>query len=1181
MTTDTIHKILKCSGIFFLSIIGLFFLLLLLTNIAIRPQNVQNLVERYSKEYLNAEVKTDTIEIHLLKNFPYASLSVKDCRIRSMAFDALDSISRSLVPIEADSLARIGRLNISVSLVDLFINKINIKGIELESARINAYVSQFGINNWDIVIPSDDTSTEDSTSFDININRIAIDNGANISFNSIPDSVFADFSLDKLLLKGEFSSNISENYVTQALISKLVLSAGHSNEIITDSTFDNSLTFSIDSLDVRKRHKSDKADVDIRMRTDMKFHGITMANNIPLNLNGRIELQELSNERLGINLDNLNLSIATLPIAMTGTMIVSDDSIEIPDLKGNIDNYNIKNILEYIPKEIINTDIIETDAAITLQAHVKGKYQFTTGALPTIDIALDIPSNTLSIYDEKTRKKGTFKNIEAAMKLHFDQNVPVNNTFNISKLSIDGHGLSINLRGKIDDYTRDPIIDVKLGSYINLDTLSSIIPLNMKVTARGSAESNISLKGRMSTLNLFSISKNDIDGEISSDSLKFEIPEEGIKFNCNKAYIHAGILKNRTDSLLTKGKQIFDICLKLDTLFLSYKDSLLVSGSKLSLSGSQEPPKHDNIIKSNTTSNNKVRKSPIPSDLKINGKFNLNGISIVTSDSSKIKLRGTTSSFSIIPWTDGRTPVIALNAGFRRFSMVQRDSRYYVGNSNLNLKIIAHSPKRRMNDTTAYLRDTTKFHRERKLNEIPDSIAQKQLKERRLLRTILKYWDINGNVKVSSGRIITPLFPLRTRISDFDIFVSNNKIFFQNTKLNIGNSSISLSGNLEGLAKAITEHKHLTFTGSILSDTLDLNQIMQVSSNSMDMQINDNRSDEVIEMEMEKVSMTDTSTMKAPLVPEIMDADINLNLKNVKFKKQTLTAVKGNLIAHNSIFQLNNFKVSTESGEIDLSAFYAAKKSDDISLGFDMKMKKFEVANLIEFIPNIDSLLPMVRSFRGEITCTISAMTKVDSLFNLKMETLNGFASIDGENVILMDGETFTEIAKALKFRSKDQNPIDRIAVQCVASDNKIEIFPFVMTMDRYKAAISGTQNLDLSFKYHISVLKSPIPFRIGLNISGTTDDMKFRIGKCIYKDENVPVYSQVIDSARINLGQQIKNIFRSGVDKAMTNGNTERLAKVAEEELKKANSMEELSKSERQVLDSTKVEKNSSSLHF
>ena len=101
------------------------------------------------------------------------------------------------------------------------------------------------------------------------------------------------------------------------------------------------------------------------------------------------------------------------------------------------------------------------------------------------------------------------------------------------------------------------------------------------------------------------------------------------------------------------------------------------------------------------------------------------------------------------------------------------------------------------------------------------------------------------------------------------------------------------------------------------------------------------------------------------------------------------------------------------------------------------------------------------------------------------------------------------------------------LVVAC-RDDNMIEIFPFIMKMDRYTTAISGKQDMDMNLDYHISVLKSPIPMRMGINITGNLDDFKFKIGKALYKDTNLPVYTRMIDSTRINLLGKIKDIYKT-----------------------------------------------------
>ena len=74
-----------------------------------------------------------------------------------------------------------------------------------------------------------------------------------------------------------------------------------------------------------------------------------------------------------------------------------------------------------------------------------------------------------------------------------------------------------------------------------------------------------------------------------------------------------------------------------------------------------------------------------------------------------------------------------------------------------------------------------------------------------------------------------------------------------------------------------------------------------------------------------------------------------------------------------------------------------------------------------------------------------------------------------------------------------------------------------------------------MSFKYHVSVLRSPFLIKLGIDLSGDSfDDMRFRIGRPKYKTTKIPLFSPVIDQTKLNLVTSIRNIFAKGVEAAV-----------------------------------------------
>lgn len=186
-------------------------------------------------------------------------------------------------------------------------------------------------------------------------------------------------------------------------------------------------------------------------------------------------------------------------------------------------------------------------------------------------------------------------------------------------------------------------------------------------------------------------------------------------------------------------------------------------------------------------------------------------------------------------------------------------------------------------------------------------------------------------------------------------------------------------------------------------------------------------------------------------------------------------------------------------------------------------------------MPSVDTLMPLLKSFKGLLNCEMACTAQIDTNMNIITPSINGVMRIGGENLSISDNELYRTLAKKLIFRNKKEGKIDKMTVEGVIKDNVVEIFPFILKVDRYTLAMSGIQNLDMSFKYHVSVLKSPLLFRIGIDLYGPDfDNFKFKIGKAKYKSNNIPVFSAVIDDTKINLVESIKGIFEKGVEAAV-----------------------------------------------
>ena len=272
---------------------------------------------------------------------------------------------------------------------------------------------------------------------------------------------------------------------------------------------------------------------------------------------------------------------------------------------------------------------------------------------------------------------------------------------------------------------------------------------------------------------------------------------------------------------------------------------------------------------------------------------------------------------------------------------------------------------------------------------------------------------------------------------------------------------------------------------------------------------------------------TTATNLKLFVIPKNIDFELTTNFRRVRYDKMLFTDVKGDVDVRNQAIHLKELSMKGMGATMKTTLLYRAARPQVGYAGFDFKLHDVNIAHLVDFIPSLDSIVPMLRSFEGVVDFDVAAASAIDSCFNLKIPSLRSAIHVKGDSLVLMDGETFAEISKKFLFKNKERNLIDSIAVNISVQDGNVTVYPFVIQMDRYRAAVGGTQGLDMNFDYHISILKSPIPFKLGLNIRGNLDKMKFGLGKAKYKDAVTPVEIRKVDSTIVRMGDQIVRDFR------------------------------------------------------
>ena len=404
-------------------------------------------------------------------------------------------------------------------------------------------------------------------------------------------------------------------------------------------------------------------------------------------------------------------------------------------------------------------------------------------------------------------------------------------------------------------------------------------------------------------------------------------------------------------------------------------------------------------------------------------------------------------------------------------------------------------------------------------------------------------WVPGGYISFKDGEVeLAGDFPeLKIPAIEFDF--APDEFYIRDSRLVIDKSDFQLIGKLSNLNAYLNKTGLLKGDFNFVSSTTDVNYLMELMNglgyedtlaveapNAGVLPLRE-PVNEITSAESPTLAAAPVSTTSGPfLVPKGIDFTLNVWVNEAFVSTDVLSDVRGTITVKDGMLGLESVLFTSSAARMQLNALYHTPRRNHLFLGIDFHLTHIEIAELLTMIPDIDTIMPMLRSFGGRGEFHLAAETYLDSTYTFKPSTLRGVASVSGEDLVLMDGETFSEIAKTLMFNKKTVNKVDSLAAEFTIFKTEVEIYPFQIVMDKYKAVVSGKHNLDMNFNYHISLTDSPLPFMLGIDVTGNMEDMKFRPASPRYARLYRPSQRREIDRKQLEIKAMIRRALTEGL---------------------------------------------------
>lgn len=402
----------------------------------------------------------------------------------------------------------------------------------------------------------------------------------------------------------------------------------------------------------------------------------------------------------------------------------------------------------------------------------------------------------------------------------------------------------------------------------------------------------------------------------------------------------------------------------------------------------------------------------------------------------------------------------------------------------------------------------------------------------------LKKWNPSASVVIEGARVIMPGMPLKTRVNALDLNYKDDNFDINELSAQLGSSDLSVRGSFKGIGRALRRRGFIFANLDIDSKRINANELLaayNAGGKAVETDADAIGASDNAEARYEDKVVTDLSEAEKPdsmrliILPANVRAKARLMVERVDWSDLNMKHFVANADLRERTLLLTSTAVQTDAGNISLEGYYSTRTRKDLAAAANIRFADLTAEKIIQLLPDADSLMPMIRSFKGKMSMDVAVTTQVDTNMNVQLPQTEGVIRIKGKDMRIDDAGDLRKVTRLLLFRNKNIGPIGDLSVDAILHDSRIEVFPFIFTADRYMLALNGRQGIDRNFDYCATILKWPLLFPFGINLYGNFDSWKFRIGAPMFRAGSVPSFTEDVNAMQKSISQSIRNVFKYG----------------------------------------------------
>ena len=662
----------------------------------------------------------------------------------------------------------------------------------------------------------------------------------------------------------------------------------------------------------------------------------------------------------------------------------------------------------------------------------------------------------------------------------------------------------IEAQGDITDLADDMLLNLKIALNANIPDFKAFIPNDMQIS--GHAKGKVNARIRLSDLSELRLHKGKINGDLTLTNIHYTMDDIAASLPRTKARIQ---IPNSHPSKPSVNWTRLDletdhVDFSMDTPFtlnLDKSSILLESGDILS----------DNPVLYAAV-NLKTEAPMVIAMDSMGGTLVAPHINAYTEYNTK--------DSTLIPIVQAVVDCKALDGFYEDINAQLKQTHLEAALTGKRSDNTAPRLRAKLNTTNLKTQVGSEIKAETGLLDVEASAQYDKDGENLLLQ-----WNPRLDINLKDGELDMPTrLPEPVFIPSIEFNYSNHEMTIDNSRIELGNSDLNLVGYVRYIGEWFRHERNLEGVLDVVSNHCDANQLMEWFGDDKG---SEEDSIEITKQQTQTVTDSTKTESEPFLVPTDVNLALNTHMQEVEIFNQVAKDLKGGIYLNDGTLILDEVGFVCRAAKLQLTAMYRTPRRNHIYAGIDYHMLDVDIDELMSMIPNLEQMVPMLSSFKGAAQFHLAVETYLNSQYEPKMSTMRGAASLTGKDLVVLDGETFDRISNLLLFNKKTENKIDSINAEMTIYKNEIDIYPLCVNMDNYMVALGGRHNTNMTFDYDINVLS---PIYLGVNVSGSMDDLQIKLAKCKFAQDFKPHWYQKVDNQSREIRERIKQSMEKNI---------------------------------------------------